>query len=547
MTNKSHKPKRPSNFNVPTFNQSCPSCGATVEFASIGSVMSVCEYCQTTLVREGDNITSQGKQSLVLEDYSPLQLGSHGTFGKNSFVIIGRIQLKYSAGVWNEWYIQLDNGKNGWLSEDEGQYTLTRSFGEYSNVPSYNDLKVGQPVKVFEDKEPFTVTDRRSATALAGEGELPFVMNTGWETWVIDVRYQREFATLDYGEKGPDAPPTVFQGVAVTLEQLNMQLLKDERQRNQSISNSKDNKETINKLDCPNCGSPINYIAGATDCLICPACCSEIGLTGQTAEVVKHYSTMQRKTTSLSLGDKARIAESDIAAVSQLTSENTSNNFQAKETYHDYVVIGIMRLKEVGESAYWTEYLLYSFTNGFLWLEEESSGWRVARVLNEMPVDKRYYLQYRGQKWNKRYDEDYQSKATYAVGAFNWRVNVGDVMTLTDYKNGLHTIIKEKNNEEVSYTISSPIPATKINQWFGKDIEETKPKNNHHKSYTNYDYDDNNESFSNFNLVGTIFVIIFIVILVYIFVMSPNKISSSSSIISSGGGRTGYSSFGSHK
>ncbi len=545
MTKKTYKPKRPSNFNVPTFSKSCPSCGATVEFASIGSTMSVCEYCQTTLVREGDDIVSQGKQSLVIEDYSPLQLGSCGTYGKHSFVIIGRIQLQYSAGIWNEWYIQLDNGTNGWLSEDEGQYTLTRSFGEYPNVPSYHELSVGQSVKVFADKEAFTVTDRRSATALAGEGELPFVMNTGWQTWVIDARHQRQFVTLDYGEKGPDAPPVVFRGAAVTLEQLNMQLLKDERQRSQSISGAKSDEETLSTLGCPNCGSPINYVAGATDCLICPACCSEVGLTGKTAEVVKHNSTMQLRTTSLSLGDKARIAENDIAVVSQLTSENLATGYQTKETHHDYVVIGIMQLQEVGEYARWTEYLLYSFSNGFLWLEEEPSGWRVARVLNELPVDKGSYLQYRQQKWHKRFDEDYQSRTVYAIGAFNWRVDVGDTMTLTDYKSGVHTLIKEQNNKEVTYTISSPLTIAKVNQWFGKELKKPKPTVTSSSSSFNDDDDieDIVESFSEQPLFVKIFIIIFVILFVTIFIIGDD--SSSGYIFSNS--RGGFTSSGSHK
>lgn len=465
MSEKNNKP-RPSHFNVLTYKAPCPSCGADVEFTSAASVMSVCGYCQTTVVREGDDVKSQGKQSAVIEDHSPLQLGSSGTYGKHTFVLVGRIQLEYTEGVWNEWYIQFDNGKAGWLSETLDQYSLTLSKGKHPALPGYHQLHVGQTVQ-FEDID-YTVTDRRTATAIAGEGELPFVMGKGWQTWIIDAQYQRQFITLDYadtdnGENDVSGAPTVYQGTSVSLAQLAMQGLKDDRQMNEA--GNLGSEEDIAKIDCPNCGSPVPYIAGATNCLLCPACHSEVKLTGETAEVVQVHSMMQAQTTSLQLGDKARINTAEIAAVT----EDSENNKLAES--HDYVVIGIMRLQEVGEYAFWTEYLLYSFTDGFLWLGEESDGWRVARILSELPTgDGKHWIQYQGKKWHRKYDEDYRSQVVYAIGAFNWQVKLNDSMVLRDFSHGQQTISKEQNAEEISYTIASPVTVETLNAWFGKNL-----------------------------------------------------------------------------
>jgi hypothetical protein len=41
------------------------------------------------------------------------------------FALIGRIQIKYSQGIWNEWHLLFDDMRTGWLSEAGGEYVLT--------------------------------------------------------------------------------------------------------------------------------------------------------------------------------------------------------------------------------------------------------------------------------------------------------------------------------------------------------------------------------------------------------------------------------------
>ncbi len=510
-SNPSPKPKLPSNFNALTFTAACPSCGAPVEFASAGSVMAVCEYCQTTVIREGDSLKAQGKQSLTLEDYSPLQVGSVGRFGDTDFAIIGRIQYRYEQGVWNEWYVQFTDGRNGWLSEALGQYSLTFE-GVPAHLPSYNELAINDTVTF--DGVVYRVTDRRSADAIAGEGELPYVVDSGWRTWVIDAQFMRQFITLDYGDSSENGLPTVYQGQAVDLADLDMQLLKDDRQINAAAgqaglddgldddldddlgdpedsvdlddaanpaASQTNNQIIISKIECPNCGSPVPYIEGKTDFIICPACHTESKLTGSTAEMLAMHSTMQSFVSTLPLGAKARIADADLAGVkpfatSQSQSQSSNNSNNPASAYHDYVVIGIMRLNEVGERALWTEYLLYSLSDGFLWLSEESSGWFVSRVLSEMPQVHGNTLVYDNRQWHLLY-ESYQNRVIFAIGAFNWQVKVNDQNTLMDYGNGDAVITSEQTEREITYTIAQPLPYNQLKQWFAAYLAQNRPAN----------------------------------------------------------------------
>ena len=84
------------------FSANCPSCGAPVEFKSTTSFHAVCAFCQSTLVRHGGNLENLGRMADLIEDTSPIQLGTEGVFKGVHFAVIGRIQLRYAAGLWNE-------------------------------------------------------------------------------------------------------------------------------------------------------------------------------------------------------------------------------------------------------------------------------------------------------------------------------------------------------------------------------------------------------------------------------------------------------------
>ncbi len=57
---------------------SCPTCGAPVPFRSAASVMAVCDYCKSTLIKDADSVRNIGRMSDVLEDYSPIQINTSG-------------------------------------------------------------------------------------------------------------------------------------------------------------------------------------------------------------------------------------------------------------------------------------------------------------------------------------------------------------------------------------------------------------------------------------------------------------------------------------
>ncbi|TAK77063.1 MAG: DUF4178 domain-containing protein, partial [Aquabacterium sp.] len=80
----------------------CPNCGAPVEFQSAASPMAVCGFCRSTLVREGEALRRIGQSAELFDDHTPLQLGAAGSWQGAGFVLVGRLQLRYAQGTWNE-------------------------------------------------------------------------------------------------------------------------------------------------------------------------------------------------------------------------------------------------------------------------------------------------------------------------------------------------------------------------------------------------------------------------------------------------------------
>src|SRR5204863_3928616 len=132
---------------------SCPSCGAPLRFRGATSIVAVCQFCKSTLVREGANIENIGKQAELLEDQSPIRIGADGKHKGIGFTIVGRIQYRYGAGVWNEWHVLMADGKSAWLSDASREYMITY-LQPPQVVPKFAELRPGQQLKL--GKETFT-------------------------------------------------------------------------------------------------------------------------------------------------------------------------------------------------------------------------------------------------------------------------------------------------------------------------------------------------------------------------------------------------------
>ena len=158
----------------------------------------------------------------LLEDATPLQLGAEGVWRGTHFAVVGRLQVRWDAGRWNEWYCLFDDGRGGWLSEAAGEYAVSFETTVSEPLPAWKSLEPG--VGVTLGWTAYEVTEVREAEVVGGEGELPFRVDAGWKTATADLRTSTaRFATLDYS----DDAPRLYTGEVVAPAALGMRGLRE--------------------------------------------------------------------------------------------------------------------------------------------------------------------------------------------------------------------------------------------------------------------------------------------------------------------------------
>lgn len=419
---------------------SCPSCGAPVVFQSAGSVFAVCGYCQSTLFRHDDALEDLGKMAPLAEDRSPLQLGSEGKYKGVHFALIGRLQLRYSQGLWNEWHLLFDDMRTGWLSEAGGEYVLTFAQPVQEPLPAFADLTIGQRLTLAG--ESWTVSNLEEAICVAGEGELPFRVGAGYPVPAADLRNPAHFATLDYSE----TPPLLFSGEAILLGELALANLRD--------GTSVTGEEIAARVfHCPGCGAPLQ--ARSLDILAVG--CNVCGTVTNTAD------------------DKYRVLSKALEATRAVTPPRIPLGSKGTLDEQPVEVIGflIRQCKIDGITYAWREYLLAGNSprnrGTYRWLTESDGHWNVADVLSRPPVTSGIIevddLRYDNQVF-RHFSTTPTAEVTQATGEFTWRVRRGETCRVIDYVAPPRMLSRESNANDLNWSLARYVPPETIAQAF---------------------------------------------------------------------------------
>ena len=425
----------------------CPQCGAAVRFESAGAVMVVCGSCRSTITKDADVARAVGRLSAVVEDGSPVRIGTRGNQAKRGFQVVGRLQMRYDAGFWNEWYVRFDDGSDGWLADASGQYALTRRQERSDTstpVPPFEDVEVGHRLKV--GGVAYLVSDRRRSRCIGGEGELPINAGDGWDACTVDLRRGRAFATIDYSDKGP----VVYAGLSSERTDFDEKTLRDKEEIQASAGRY---RGQVLPLDCPNCAGSVTIAAAMATQVVCPSCSSLLDCSGPRTEIIEANRRVARFHSTLSLGARGRLDA-------------------------EYTVIGVMRRdvpRDSSEPA-WTEYLLFNPERSYLWLVETSEGWQRVSVCDEWPTGVSDIMStFRGTTWALKYE--YEARVREVYGAFNWRVRRGDLVRVTDFVRHNQVLTREQSDNEMTWSHATPVSEATIARAFGLTVSaRARPK-----------------------------------------------------------------------
>jgi hypothetical protein len=385
------------------YRAACPNCGAPVEFRSAASAFAVCSFCKSQILRDGDALRKIGESAELFDDHSPLQLGAGGLYQGTRFTLVGRLQYRYAEGTWNEWHALFDNGRSGWLSEDNGRYVMSfeAPLAEAPPVPSA--LRPGAQQLV--NGQMFSVASVTVATLIAAQGELPSPPQTQRGFVVADLRNTAgEVGTLDYSQ--PQAP-TWSIGRSVAISELKMTGLADAGEKTLAGR----------AIQCPSCGTALEVKLASTQSIVCFQCRHVVDVSQGVGAELAHFAQ--------DVGDAPQIP---LGAIGTLA--------LTRSTPLPWQVVGYVERAEVpeddeDEASAWREYLLYNREEGFAFLVDAEDGWSWTAPITGVPQPAGDGVQHAGAAYRKLYD--YTGQITYVLGEFYWQLKRRERTFNTDY------------------------------------------------------------------------------------------------------------------
>ncbi len=411
----------------------CPSCRAPVDFKPGAGKVKVCEYCNTVVLKGQAKLESLGKVADLVDTQSPLKVGLSGNYSGAPFTVAGRVQKANATGTWDEWYLAFDDGRQGWLSESEGDWNLSFPVGA-APLPKVEELK---PLLSFQLRGTrFVVEEKAEATTTSAQGQLPEF--NAQHVYVDATGPKGVFCTLDQAEGSAEA----FVGHRVNLLALGFD-------RNELVPTPK--KAQLSQARCTNCNGMLELKApDATKRVGCPFCGALLDVRhGELA-----FLQLLEKPPYEPLLPLGRVGQFDGA---------------------DWTVLAfLIRSCTVEGTRYaWDEFLLYNAQRGFVWLMQANGHWTWLvpspageLSLNAEPHSITGVATYAGKSY--KVFQSVFARTDYVVGECYWTASVGELARATEYvlpEEGLSVNLDEVPGE-ATVTLGKLIPAEAVQAAF---------------------------------------------------------------------------------
>lgn len=412
----------------------CGGCGANVLFEVASSRVRVCEYCRYVTVRTPHGYEGQGKVAEVIPTGARLALGASGRYEGAPFRLVGRVQLTWAQGAWDEWYAAFDDGRWGWVAEAQGRYYVSFRVSPRS-LPPRASLRAGRSL-MLTGLGPFVVSDVRQARYTSAVGELPepFPLD-GTPIHVIDLSGPAQaFATLDFGDGSTDTP-VIFNGREVPLDELHI---------DGSFLLQQPKTARAKTLTCPACRAPLELLnPDEAMRASCTHCANLIDVGTDTPRVVDKE---ERPRLLWALGRRA--------------------NFGGVE----YRVAGWMRRATWVEGTRypWEEYLLYNPEDAsYRYLLLQNGHWSFVRPIAPGDVERGpSRVTWEGRVFSRFSSVDAMVERVW--GEFPWAVERGEKVVATDYIAPPEGLSEERSSTEVNWSHARYVSPDEIEQAFGE-------------------------------------------------------------------------------
>ncbi len=179
----------------------CPQCGNQLPLSFRYAKLAVCDSCGSTLFLEDDAVRLAGKQSVLSEIPSLLQLGTPFQYQHTSFTPVGKVRYRHPVGFWEEWWAVDNSGQGFWISVDEGDFAFEKPLNIAADaLPSHTDIQPGASIQLYETD--WQVTETGEGQCEGFEGELPEIIRVNESLPYAHLSDKRgQLLTLEYYEQ----------------------------------------------------------------------------------------------------------------------------------------------------------------------------------------------------------------------------------------------------------------------------------------------------------------------------------------------------------
>jgi Domain of unknown function (DUF4178) len=207
--------------------------------------------------------------------------------------------------------------------------------------------------------------------------------------------------------------------------------------------------EAARAVTCPSCGGTVQVrAAGFSVTLVCEYCGSVLDVANPDVALIEKHAQAAAQL-KIPLGSRGAVLGTE------------------------YQVVGFMRRSIEGEG--WDEYLLFNPYVGYRWLVDEDGEWSFGTMLIALPDTSAFPTVRVGAAAFRNEDQGYTAVVDSVVGEFYWRVKAGDWVELMNFEGAVTTLSREKQNDEVNWTISKPLRRDDVLGFDGAAFDPSSP------------------------------------------------------------------------
>lgn len=159
------------------YDLNCPNCGSALHVSFAAAKMTTCQFCDTNLFLEGEQIEQAGKSGAMHDAPQLFRLGETAFVDNENYAIVGHARFDYGPGCWDEYWAVDHKGAGQWISVDEGIVILQQAVPS-EGVPQFRTKPdLGHEFRAFG--EVYRVTEVNRGTCIAVRGSFPKPLRVG--------------------------------------------------------------------------------------------------------------------------------------------------------------------------------------------------------------------------------------------------------------------------------------------------------------------------------------------------------------------------------